>query len=72
MEPLFAKLKDALQLMKSFAGDKGEEKRTEVIADMLTNIMEKCIKGGAELDDLKGHITQLYHGELLINEAEYR
>lgn len=72
MESLFTKLKDTLLAMKSFAGDKGEEKHTEVTADMLVNIIEKCIKSGAELDNLKSHIAQLYHGELLINEAEYR
>ena len=68
MEPLFERLKNALQLIGT---GEGEETCFE-IKKMLTNILEKCFKSGIDLEDLKVKISQLYEGELLINEAEYR
>ena len=65
MENLFKKIKSALQLT-----DESDEKRQDVVK-MLNKVLDKSFKSGADFEDLKLSIAQLYNGELLINEAEY-
>ena len=74
MESLLPCIQATLQLMKDMDVGKDyrdDEKRTEVI-ELLGKFIEKSLQGGAVLDDLKLHVTDLRNEQMLLKESEYR
>ena len=74
MESLLPRIQATLQLMKDMDVGKDyrdDEKRTEVI-ELLGKFIEKSLQGGAVLDDLKLHFTDLRNEQMLLKESEYR
>ena len=74
MESLLPGLQTTLQFMKDMDVGKdyrADEKRTEVI-ELLGKFIEKSLQGGAVLEDLKLHFSDLRNEQMLLKESEYR
>ena len=74
MESLLPGLQTTLQFMKDMDVGKDyrdDEKRTEVI-ELLGKFIEKSLQGGAVLEDLKLHFSNLRNEQMLLKESEYR